>query len=126
MHAVEIKSLSKRFDDVTAVNNCSLTVERGEMFALVGPDGSGKTTTIRMLCGIVPPTGGGLSVLGYDVLTQKEEVKKRGLKGKVRALKSGCMDLCEKGPNVMIFPDGILVSGVQECDIPALLEQSLA
>ena len=77
MLAIEIKSLSKRFDDVVAVNDCSLTVERGEMFALVGPDGSGKTTTIRMLCGIVPPSGGGLSVLGYDVLTQKEEVKKR-------------------------------------------------
>lgn len=77
MHAIEIRSLSKKYDDVIAVNDCSLTVERGEMFALVGPDGSGKTTTIRMLCGIVPPSGGELSVLGYDVLTQKEEVKKR-------------------------------------------------
>ena len=77
MHALEIRSVSKKFDDVVAVNDCSLTVERGEMFALVGPDGSGKTTTIRMLCGIVPPSGGELSVLGFDVLTQKEEVKKR-------------------------------------------------
>nr|MBP6673137.1 ABC transporter ATP-binding protein [Bacteroidota bacterium] len=76
-NAINIRSVSKSFGDIVAVNDCSLTVERGEMFALVGPDGSGKTTTIRMLCGIVPPTGGGLSVLGYDVLTQKEEVKKR-------------------------------------------------
>ncbi len=77
MHALKITSVSKRFDDVIAVNDCSLTVNRGEMFALVGPDGSGKTTTIRMLCGIVAPSGGELSVLGFDVLTQKDEVKKR-------------------------------------------------
>jgi (2Fe-2S) ferredoxin len=56
----------------------------------------------------------------------KEEVKKRGLKGKVRALKSGCMDLCEKGPNVMVFPEGCLISGVVEADIPALVEKYLA
>jgi NADH:ubiquinone oxidoreductase subunit E len=55
----------------------------------------------------------------------KEEVKKRGLKGKVRALKSGCMDLCETGPNVMIFPDGVLHSGVTAEDVPALIEKYL-
>jgi (2Fe-2S) ferredoxin len=57
--------------------------------------------------------------------TLKEEVKKRGLKGKVRALKSGCMDLCEKGPNVMIYPEGTLHSGVTLQDIPALVEKYL-
>ena len=56
----------------------------------------------------------------------KEEVKKRGLKGKVRALKSGCMDLCEAGPNVMIFPDGILHSGVTAGDVPTLIEKYLS
>ncbi len=56
----------------------------------------------------------------------KEEVKKRGLKGKVRALKSGCMDLCEKGPNVMIFPDNILHSGVTPGDVPTLIEKYLS
>ncbi len=55
----------------------------------------------------------------------KEEVKKRGLKGKVRVLKSGCMDLCEKGPNVMAYPEGILHSGVTPEDIPALIERYL-
>jgi len=55
----------------------------------------------------------------------KEEVKKRGLKGKVRALKSGCMDLCEKGPNVMIFPEGTLHSGVTPQDVPSLIEKYL-
>lgn len=75
--ALNIRDVTKTFGGLVAVNNCSLTVERGEMFALVGPDGSGKTTTIRMLCGIVAPSGGELSVLGFDVLTQKDEVKKR-------------------------------------------------
>ena len=55
----------------------------------------------------------------------KEEVKKRGLKGKVRALKSGCMDLCEKGPNVMIWPEGTLHSGVTLEDISPLINKYL-
>ena len=55
----------------------------------------------------------------------KEEVKKRGLKGKIRALKSGCMDLCEKGPNVMVFPEGTCYSGVAPEDIPALVNKFL-
>ena len=55
----------------------------------------------------------------------KEEVKRRGLKGKVRALKSGCMDLCEKGPNVMVFPEGVLHSGVTPGDVPVLIQKYL-
>lgn len=57
--------------------------------------------------------------------TLKEEVKKRGLQGKVRALKSGCMDLCEKGPNVMVYPEGVLYSGLTVEDVPTLLEKVL-
>ena len=56
----------------------------------------------------------------------KEEVKKRGLKGKVRALKSGCMDLCEKGPNVMVFPEQILYCGVHPEEIPELVDKVLS
>lgn len=55
----------------------------------------------------------------------KEEVKKRGLKGKVRALKSGCMDLCEKGPNIMIYPEGTMLSGVSSLDVPQIIEKYL-
>jgi len=77
MNALEIKSVSKTFGEIIAVDDISLTVNRGEMFALVGPDGSGKTTTIRMLCGIVQATRGNLQVLGFDVQKQKDEVKKR-------------------------------------------------
>jgi ABC-2 type transport system ATP-binding protein len=77
MHALEITSVTKKFDAIIAVNDISLTVDRGEMFALVGPDGSGKTTTIRMLCGIVSPSNGSVNVMGFDVQKQKDEVKKR-------------------------------------------------
>lgn len=55
----------------------------------------------------------------------KSEVKARGLKGKVRALKSGCMDLCEKGPNLMVFPDQTLYSGVSPADVPSLHSELL-
>lgn len=75
--AIEVRSVSKSFGEITAVHGCSFTVERGAMFALVGPDGAGKTTLIRMLCGILSPGEGELSVLGFDVQTQRSEVKKR-------------------------------------------------
>ncbi|MBI3580101.1 MAG: ABC transporter ATP-binding protein [Ignavibacteriales bacterium] len=77
MSVIEIKSLTKRFGEITAVNDVSLAINKGEMFALVGPDGSGKTTIIRMLCGITKPTVGTLSVLGFDVQKQPDEVRKR-------------------------------------------------
>jgi ABC-2 type transport system ATP-binding protein len=77
MDAIRIESVSKTFGEVTAVDNLSLDVQKGEMFALVGPDGAGKTTTIRMLCGITPPGSGELTVLGFNVSTQVEEVRKR-------------------------------------------------
>src|SRR5713101_1144356 len=77
MSVVEIRSLTKNFGDVVAVDNFSLEVEKGEMFALVGPDGAGKTTMIRMLCGITRPTGGEIRVLDIDVITRAEEIRKR-------------------------------------------------
>ena len=77
MNAIELRSVSKSFDEHLAVDAVSLQVRKGEMCALVGPDGSGKTTTIRMLCGIVPPDKGELFVCGYDVQKQSAEVKRR-------------------------------------------------
>ena len=77
MNILEIKSVTKVFGGVTAVDNVSLDIQKGEMFALVGPDGAGKTTLIRMLCGIVPPTSGDVNVLGFDVVRQTKEVRKR-------------------------------------------------
>jgi len=75
--AVHTKALTKRFDDLTAVQNLDLQIERGSMCALVGPDGAGKTTTIRMLCGIIPPSAGSVRVLGLDVQRNRRELKHR-------------------------------------------------
>jgi ABC-2 type transport system ATP-binding protein len=61
---------------VTAVDHVSLVINRGEIFSLVGPDGAGKTTAIRMMCGILPLTNGSISLLGYDIQNQKSDVKK--------------------------------------------------
>jgi len=75
--AVETRGLAKRFEAVEAVRSLDLAVREGEMFALVGPDGAGQTTTIRMLCGILSPTAGEASVLGYDLGREAGEIKKR-------------------------------------------------
>ena len=77
MNAIELRSVSKSFEGRVVVDAVSLQVSKGEMYALVGPDGAGKTTTIRMLCGILPPDQGELTVCGYDVQKQPGEVKKR-------------------------------------------------
>jgi ABC-2 type transport system ATP-binding protein len=73
--ALETHGLSKTFESVEAVRSLDLTVGEGEMFALVGPDGAGKTTTIRMLCGILKPTSGSARVLGYDIEREPDRIK---------------------------------------------------
>jgi len=73
--AIFVKDLEKRFGDFTAVNRISFTVKKGEIFGFLGSNGSGKSTTIRMLCGIITPTSGQGYVAGRDILTQPEEVK---------------------------------------------------
>ena len=75
--AVETEGLSKRFESVEAVRYLDLRIGEGEMFGLVGPDGAGKTTTIRMLCGILRPSAGKATVLGLDLLQQVDAVKAR-------------------------------------------------
>jgi ABC-2 type transport system ATP-binding protein len=75
--AVTARELTKKFGELVAVDRVSLDVQEGEVFAFLGPNGSGKTTTIRMLCGIIAPSSGGGWVLGYDVATQSEDIKSR-------------------------------------------------
>ena len=77
VNALQLTNVTKKFPENIAVNDVSLNVQKGEMFALVGPDGAGKTTIIRMLCGLTKQTSGNLNVLGFDVSSQSEEVKKR-------------------------------------------------
>lgn len=69
------KELTKRFGDVLAVNHVNLQVEPGEVFGLLGPNGSGKTTMVRMLCGLMTPSDGSAAVVGFDVASQAEQVK---------------------------------------------------
>lgn len=75
--AISVEQLTKKFGEFTAVDNVSFTVGKGEIFGFLGPNGSGKSTTIRMLCGVLDPTAGAASVLGIDVASQPEEVKRR-------------------------------------------------
>ena len=73
---IAIKNLSKSFRGKPAVNGISLEVRKGEIFGFLGPNGSGKTTTIRMICGLLIPDGGEGNCLGFDILTQSYQIKK--------------------------------------------------
>ena len=73
---IDVTGITKRFGDKTVVKNVDLQVRRGEIFGFLGPNGSGKTTFIRMLCGLLTPDGGSGSCLGYDVLRQQGEIKR--------------------------------------------------
>ncbi len=74
---VRLDGLTKTFGDFTAVDHVSLSVNRGEVFGFLGPNGSGKTTTIRMLCGLLAPSAGRGEVLGHDVFRQGHHIKPR-------------------------------------------------
>jgi len=73
--AIVIDNLTKRFEDVIAVNGLSLEIEKGELFGLLGPNGAGKTTVINVLCGLLEPTSGSVRVGGYDVQKEPKRVK---------------------------------------------------
>jgi ABC-2 type transport system ATP-binding protein len=75
--AIEVRDLVKRFGEFTAVDHVSFTVDRGEVVGYLGPNGSGKTTTIRMLLGLLRPTSGSAVVLGHDVAADTEWIRLR-------------------------------------------------
>jgi ABC-2 type transport system ATP-binding protein len=75
--AIETESLHKRFGSLIAVHSLTLSIQRGEIFGLLGSNGSGKTTTIRMLTGLLPPTSGRAVVAGIDVVREPEAVRHR-------------------------------------------------
>ena len=72
---IAIRNVTRQFDSLVAVDRLNLEVARGEVFGLVGPDGAGKTTTLRILCGLMDPTAGSASVAGHDVRTESQAVK---------------------------------------------------
>ncbi len=74
--AINLVNIKKNYGDVQALKGISFDVKRGEMFGLVGPDGAGKTTTIRLLCGLLVPTEGSAEIFGMDLVKQKSQVQK--------------------------------------------------
>jgi ABC-2 type transport system ATP-binding protein len=75
--AIKVEGLAKRFGDKTVVQDFDIEVPRGLIFGFLGPNGSGKTTTIRMLCGLLTPDAGTGTCLGFDILRQADEIKRR-------------------------------------------------
>jgi ABC-2 type transport system ATP-binding protein len=74
--AIDVQNLNKHFGDKHVVNNVSLQVRKGEIFGFLGPNGSGKTTTIRMMCGLLKPDSGSGTCLGYDILREPADIKR--------------------------------------------------
>ena len=75
--AIDVQGLTKSFDGRKVVRDLSMRVKRGEIYGFLGPNGSGKTTTIRMLCGLLTPDEGRGTCLGYDIRTEADEIKRR-------------------------------------------------
>lgn len=73
--AIDVHNLCKSFDGKLAVDNVSLQVNRGDIYGFLGPNGSGKTTTIRMLCGLLTPDSGSGTCLGFDILKDSQKIK---------------------------------------------------
>lgn len=73
---LDVRNLTKRFGDLTAVDSISFSVESGEVFGVVGPNGAGKTTTIKMLTTLLPPTSGSANVGGVDIIRQAPRVRR--------------------------------------------------
>ena len=73
---IDVRDLNKHFGDKHVVRNVSLQVRRGEIFGFLGPNGSGKTTTIRMVCGLLTPDAGTGTCLGFDIRCESANIKR--------------------------------------------------
>lgn len=74
---IDVKNLNKHFGEHHVVKDFSLQVAKGEIYGFLGPNGSGKTTSIRMMCGLITPDSGEGTCLGMDIFTQREKIKKK-------------------------------------------------
>ena len=74
---IELVHLTKKFGDLVAVNDVTLTIPRGEFFAMLGPNAAGKTTTLKILAGLMKPTAGHARVCGFDMQAQPLEARRR-------------------------------------------------
>ena len=74
---IELDHLVKKFGDLTAVNDLTLTIGHGEFFAMLGPNAAGKTTTIKMLAGLIKPTAGAARICGFDIQTAPLAARQR-------------------------------------------------
>jgi ABC-2 type transport system ATP-binding protein len=118
--AIETSGLSRSFGAVHAVAGLTLNVPAGQIYGLVGPDGAGKTTTLRMLCGALLPDGGQASVMGIDVARDPEGVRRRIGYMPQRFSLYGDLTVRE---NLLFFAD---IYGVPRADQAALLDRLLA
>ena len=74
-YAIDVHGLTKNFGDKRVVDDFSIKVPKGAIYGFLGPNGSGKTTTIRMLCGLLQPDSGGGTALGFDIVKESRAIK---------------------------------------------------
>jgi ABC-2 type transport system ATP-binding protein len=119
MSAIKVKNLTKRFGNFVAVNDITFDVAKGEIFGFLGANGAGKTTAMRMLCGLSHPTQGSGTVAGYDITRQSEDVKKHiGYMSQKFALYE---DL-KVWENMRLYAG---IYGVPRHEIPAIIDKML-
>ena len=115
---IETRGLTRRFGELTAVDHLDLTVSQGEIFGLVGPDGAGKTTTLRMLCGLMEPSEGTATVAGHDVSREPQAVKDQiGY----MAQRFGLYQDLTVEENMVFYADLFGIVGVERDDLTARL-----
>ena len=91
LNSIEVKDLTKRFDNFVAVDHIDFQVETGELFGFLGPNGAGKTTTVRMITGVIKPDAGKASIMGYDV--ERETIKAKQMAGVLPETSNAYIDL---------------------------------
>jgi len=74
-YSISTRGLSKKFGELSAVDNVSFHIKTGEIFGFLGPNGSGKSTTMKMLCGLLTPSSGSGQILGYDITRDQEKIR---------------------------------------------------